>query len=1537
MRSNLSQVIFSIGAVAVLANCGGGKQSSSESSGHAILPDSPQLVSPTVTSAANPTLSNSKILVLEGECAVARSEVTVHLGGDANKRVLCVAGRYSLFIEHNDNASLRYTIKQTSLTEKPSAETPFLWIKSTQPPSPVLLSSPSTNPIASNADSITVIGNCLMGGTVIWSGDAEGSTTCTTGNFAFGLAKSVDGSYVTKIIQQDVSGNKSRPTFVNWVRDTQAPAVPVVRTPATSSVTSANADFVIAGTCEDGATLRLTGSTSDSAPCSGGKFSFTVTQSNDGAYSFGLQAADLAGNISASQAIQWIRDSVVPMTPAISNPALALWSSNTSSLMVSGSCTTGFNVYLTGADSQSATCVTGTFGFNLSSSVDGDYGYSIKQQSLAGIDSASTSLTWVRDATAPLVPVVTTPAASSFTSAASTFTLAGLCEANAVVSVSGDANLSTNCTSGSFALHIDKGSDGTYNFNILQTDRAGNASSQTSIQWIRDTAAPSAPAITSPASLAHLSSANSLAIQGSCEPGATVFLTGDTTAQIACASSNFSFAVAKSTDNTYGFEVYQTDAAGNTSGAQAISWIRDSVAPSAPTVASPSNPYTANASTIAISGLCETGSTVSYTGASSGSTACSAGTYSFDLSKSTDGTYDLAITQADAAGNLSGATAFQWTRLTTGPVAPLLTSPAVNPLASSGDQVTLSGACESGMTVELSGESSGSTICQSGSFAFQITGTSDTTRSYSVRQTNSVGLSSSGVAFTWIRDTVPPEPPALVSPSLARAISNGQTLAVSGTCEPQSVVSLSGDATGSAQCADGRFSFTISKSTDGAYSFTLIQEDQAGNTSASTVFDWLRDSVAPSAPVITNHAASPHVSAQTNFSLAGDCDPEAQVAVSGASSATMTCDQGKFSFDVLKSTDGTYQFLIHQTDLAGNTSEGANFVWVRDTTLPFKPTLVSPAANSLLSNHTALTISVTCDPTIEGVIHLRGDVLASEVTAPANALSQVCTSSPVQFTIAKVADGNFTFLFAQENPTNDLTSEDTVLTWSKDTSAPSALALVSPLGSPHSQPDSLLLSGYCEDEASVHLTGDSTQSQKCTDGHFSFEVIKSEDATYNFSLAQVDEAGNLSSSIAQAWIRTSDLLPAVGIRSPAKASILNNKDLFTLSGSCSAGATVTLSGDVVASDVTRPLNSLSQACKNGSFSFRVNKTTNGTFAFYLRQHAGTMNSPLVARVWTRDTIAPVMSLNAKPNSTNLLVHAVFRFESSEAGLRYQCKLDGNAFRGCRSPLTYKALSLGSHTFTVRARDSAGNFSSEHTWSWTQAHHNTVALYHLNSASATTDSGLYTQTGGFNNSLTATGAPADSAGLLPASAPSSRALGTATYYSATDNASLNTTRATMTVEGLFKLNSGLVAIEDYVTLVSKSAASPNVGWEIRLLKSATNRYKLQFIGSIDGSTSTVITSNQFAVNAGQFNYFAVTFNKGRVRFFSGTTKAGGRGSGTIGTLGSTELALTSAPLRIGAGPSTGSGSSKYFDGSIDEVRISQIVRPIAIPTQEYIAD
>ncbi len=72
-----------------------------------------------------------------------------------------------------------------------------------------------------------------------------------------------------------------------------------------------------------------------------------------------------------------------------------------------------------------------------------------------------------------------------------------------------------------------------------------------------------------------------------------------------------------------------------------------------------------------------------------------------------------------------------------------------------------------------------------------------------------------------------------------------------------------------------------------------------------------------------------------------------------------------------------------------------------------------------------------------------------------------------------------------------------------------------------------------------------------------------------------------------------------------------------------------------------------------------------------------------------DTTAPdtsIVKLLKKTKDTT----PTYEFRSTEAGSRFECKVDKGNFAACTSPNTLKKLKKGNHTFSVRATDAAGN-------------------------------------------------------------------------------------------------------------------------------------------------------------------------------------------------------------------------------------------------------
>src|SRR5204862_250257 len=85
--------------------------------------------------------------------------------------------------------------------------------------------------------------------------------------------------------------------------------------------------------------------------------------------------------------------------------------------------------------------------------------------------------------------------------------------------------------------------------------------------------------------------------------------------------------------------------------------------------------------------------------------------------------------------------------------------------------------------------------------------------------------------------------------------------------------------------------------------------------------------------------------------------------------------------------------------------------------------------------------------------------------------------------------------------------------------------------------------------------------------------------------------------------------------------------------------------------------------------------------------------------WTVDTVAPSASITASPTNPSNSSAPSVSF-SSEAGASFQCALDGAAFASCSSPKSYTAIADGSHTFQVKATDTAGNTGTVASYTWT---------------------------------------------------------------------------------------------------------------------------------------------------------------------------------------------------------------------------------------------
>ncbi|MDO7875460.1 fibronectin type III domain-containing protein [Hymenobacter sp. ASUV-10] len=157
---------------------------------------------------------------------------------------------------------------------------------------------------------------------------------------------------------------------------------------------------------------------------------------------------------------------------------------------------------------------------------------------------------------------------------------------------------------------------------------------------------------------------------------------------------------------------------------------------------------------------------------------------------------------------------------------------------------------------------------------------------------------------------------------------------------------------------------------------------------------------------------------------------------------------------------------------------------------------------------------------------------------------------------------------------------------------------------------------------------------------------------------------------------------------------------FTIGNLGSVSGTIaSVSGSGTTYDVV--VNNLS-----GAGDFRLNVTAIGTAIRDVAGNGvGSSNTFFGGEFYTLDQAAPNTTIDNGPAATTTSTSATFTFSGTDGAgsgvSSFQGSLDGAAFATVVSPLTFTGLSVGPHTFQVRAVDAAGNVDpTPATATWT---------------------------------------------------------------------------------------------------------------------------------------------------------------------------------------------------------------------------------------------
>ena len=193
------------------------------------------------------------------------------------------------------------------------------------------------------------------------------------------------------------------------------------------------------------------------------------------------------------------------------------------------------------------------------------------------------------------------------------------------------------------------------------------------------------------------------------------------------------------------------------------------------------------------------------------------------------------------------------------------------------------------------------------------------------------------------------------------------------------------------------------------------------------------------------------------------------------------------------------------------------------------------------------------------------------------------------------------------------------------------------------------------------------------------------DGAHSFQVKARDAAGNDSSLTTFGW--------TIDATAPAAPSI----DTYPADPTSTTGASFTFSGEAGASFLCQLDGGGFSACTSPK---SYSGLAEGAHSFQVKAQDAVGNESTVTTFgWTIDTTPPAApSLGSHPSDPSNSANASFDF-SGEAGASFLCDLDGSGFTACTSPKSYSGLADGAHSFTVKARDAAGNESTVTTFGW----------------------------------------------------------------------------------------------------------------------------------------------------------------------------------------------------------------------------------------------
>ncbi|MBZ4408562.1 hypothetical protein K8640_10085 [Myxococcus sp. XM-1-1-1] len=990
--------------------------------------------------------------------ATATHQVRVSLDGNAVDTVTVLAnGRWSVPANSTPaNGSHVVTATATNNIGNTSATTTRNFTVDATPPAAPVVTTPTAGQVVGTAGT-GFSGTAEAGSTVTVTVNGTSWTATAAANGAWSVPTKTtiaEGSRTASVTATDTFGNVSVATTVAFTVDLTAPARPVVTTPVEGS-TVGMAGTGFSGTAEAGSTVTVTvgAQTWTATAAVGGAWSVPVqTDIPAGSRVASVTATDAAGNVSAARTVNFTVNKTPASAPTITTPTTAT-PVGPVGLTISGTAT-ATNRVTVNLDGNLVDTVTaaanGLWSVTVSSTLsEGQHTVTALSTDGIGNTSSTTSRTFTVDATAPAVPVVTTPAPGTRVGR-SGISFSGTAEVGSQVRVTvGSASwTATAAANGAWSVPAQTTiADGSHTASITATDTAGNVSEATTVNFIIDTTPPGVPVVTTPAEGAVVGTAGT-GFSGTADANSTVSVTVGAQTWTATTSAGGTWSVPVKTNIPEGAQsasVTASDSLGNVSAARTVTFTVNKTPAVAPTITAPANNAVVGPAGTAFTGMATLGNqvTVHLDDVLLGTvTAAANGQWTVSFSGTlTEGTHKVTAVATNELGNSSSTTTSNFTVDLTPPPAPVIETPATG--ARVGTAGTgFSGTAVAGTLVRVSVGSASWTTTTAANGRWSIaaqTSLPDGSRTASVTATDPAGNTSAATTVTFIVDTVPPAAPTIETPAAGARVGPAGT-GFSGTAELGTLVTVNVGALAwtATTGADGRWSVaTTTAIPDGAQTASVTATDETGNVSGATEVLFNVDTQRPALPLVEVPAEGAHVGpAGTGFSGTAEANSTVKVVVGALEWTTTAAANGRWSIPTRTDIpEGARTASVTATDATGNVSDAREVHFTIDKTAPGEPVIVTPAAGARVG-----TAGTGFSGTAEA---------GSTVKVVVGALNwSTTTSSDGEWTIAPVttlADGNRTASVTATDAAGNVSAAVT-RSFTVDTTPPAIPVIETPIG-----------------------------------------------------------------------------------------------------------------------------------------------------------------------------------------------------------------------------------------------------------------------------------------------------------------------------------------------------------------------------------------------------------------------------------------------------------------------------------------------------------